>query len=93
MFLIFADLVIDPIDIVACFGIDTWVSRRATANSERNNTTVKSITGHWATRVTLQKIMFYFNLEYFRQTAKLMRLGLTNRIVEDSDFKPIDFDR
>ena len=25
--------------------------------------------------------------------TKLMRLGLTNRIVDDSDFKPVDFDR
>jgi len=54
-----AELAIDPVNEMAGLGIDTRVSSFGTAIAPGDNTAVNSITGHWATRVTLAGVLAF----------------------------------
>ena len=57
------DLSVDPVNEVACLSIDSRVSKHATFDTPRGNSTVESITGHWATRVSLKSKLRNLNQE------------------------------
>ena len=49
------DLSVDPVDELGGLGVDTRVSGGSAAVAPGDNTAVKAVTGHRATRVTLER--------------------------------------